>query len=100
MHENENHWLSGWRRCTAFAVLLVSSLMLFAIAGSGAVNQVASQETAAASPPVQDQVPLIDVDEIDRLDGSPLTWFEDYEAARKIARLTKKPMFVVIRCER
>lgn len=48
----------------------------------------------------QDNIGGIIAPEINPDDGASLIWLDDYQNAREIARAAKKPLFVVIRCER
>lgn len=86
------------RRCcqAALALLFLSGVFLLA----GKDTNRAALALHAQDSAQQDVIPRIKVEEIDPGAGGPLTWFDDYEAAKEIARLTKKPLFVVIRCER
>ncbi len=70
------------------------------LALAGTAQQSVVPDNASSPTSGQDDIPRINADGIDAFAGSPLTWFEDYETARDIARTTKKPLFVVIRCER
>ncbi len=84
--------------CCQAALVLLFLCGVFLLAGKDASR--AAIALHAQAPAQQYQVPRIEVEEIDPAAGGPLTWFDDYEAAKEIARLTKKPLFVVIRCER
>ena len=107
---------SRWRRGMLFTAAVLVTVTVYA-----SVDDAASQESptvgsvvainanvsdpgvaalTSAAQSQDDEIEKIEAPEIDAADGSPLHWFDDYESARDIARRAKKPMFVVIRCER
>jgi hypothetical protein len=107
---NRAHWPQRRKaRCFAFLavtvfVTLFTTAAEFANSNSPAVEVAITLPNGAKSISRQNQqddtIPQINVAEIDAAAGSPLHWFDDYQAAREVSRLTKKPLFVVIRCER